>query len=640
MAVSTSLAAVPLFLLFAWGSARFPLKFMPLELTLNAKDVTTGRTLQIFGMKFPLTPTYRYPIWRVVSAALLPVAWWWLITAMYGQPVRQAFILMMLPVLLASWWGGLYAGLVASILALIGGWDLASNSPFMTWTSPGAPINRISAIMLLVVGALVTFSQEMIRVRGVRLLVAQRAAREADQRLVSQAPVALAMFDTQMRYLATSAYWKSSLGLAADVDLMGVSHYEALPELPERWRVLHQQGLAGETVSGREERFERANGAVQFLNWQCKPWCASDGSLGGIILWIEDVTQTVEARKAVEAELQRTRDVLVAAQQIGQVGSFSYAPRPNILDWSAEEKRIHGLEPDGPSPTLEAAIELIMPEDRAPMRANVEKLLQSKGTGVWDYRIVRPNGSLRILSSRAECKLYERGEVQYVIGTTQDITDRKTAEEKLRRALAERTTLLDEVHHRVKNNLAMLTGLLWLQRQQSSNAETIQQLQVSHDRIAAIALVHEKLYQDGHFDSIDFKTYLEQLCQSVMDSSGAGTRGISYRVTGENFPLTLTEAVPCSLLLNELVSNSLKHAFPGGRTGRMWVDLSIESDGSRLVRFGDDGVGVAQGGKRDDSLGLKLVNRLANQLGASLKLEATAVGTLYSLRLQSPKQGT
>lgn len=209
----------------------------------------------------------------------------------------------------------------------------------------------------------------------------------------------------------------------------------------------------------------------------------------------------------------------------------------------------------------------------------------------------------------------------------------RESEEELKRRLAERTMLLDEVHHRVKNNLTVVASLLSLQQRQTQNAEVAEQLQVSRDRVAAIALVHEQLYGSQRFERIDFKAYLGQLCQNVIESSGARDRKIHFEVSGESFALSLTEAVPCSLLVNELLGNALKHAFPAGRTGRVWVDLSVDSDGARQVRVGDDGVGMAQGAKRDGSMGLKLVDRLTDQLGASLEREAATVGTLYCLRL-------
>ena len=601
--------------------------------------------------------------------------------------------------------------------------------------------------------------------------------------------------------------------------------------------------------------------------------------------------------------MKRTRDVLVQAQQVARLGSFEYFPRTNTLECSAEKKRILGLDPDGPSPTVDAVVELMLPEDRAPALDSFEKFMQGRGPDKWEYRIVRPDGSLRHMSTQAASEFDQQGELQRVIGTTQDITERtvvytelrenrqklesvinsspaviftcryggdwgatfisakvtdllgysveeclqpnwwvgtlhpedrdrvlselsalseqsrhsheyrmatkqgqwrwvsneliltrdeqgvpthvtgallditerkaaetalreqytfqrtlltsagaaiiattvegtitlfnpaaeallgyrademigkltpgvfhdpaevvaraaelsaelgrtiepgfevfvlksrsgeletgewtyvrkdgvrvpvvltvsalrndagqitgflgvarditerKAAEEELKRRLAERTMLLDEVHHRVKNNLTVVASLLSLQQRQTQNAEVAEQLQLSRDRVAAIALVHEQLYGSQRFERIDFKAYLRQLCQNVIESSGARDRKIHFEVSGESFALSLTEAVPCSLLVNELLGNALKHAFPAGRTGRVWVDLSVDSDGARQVRVGDDGVGMAQGAKRDGSMGLKLVQRLTDQLGASLEREAATVGTLYCLRL-------
>ena len=139
-------------------------------------------------MKSP-TDSGRRSIWVQVAAALLPVVWWGLLTVTLGQPLHQSFIILLLPVLLASWWGGLYAGLVASGLAVVGAWDLGTDSPFLDFTTRGEPINLFSAFALFMVGLLVTLSQEAIRRRGVQLVVAERARfeeREAEATLAEQ----------------------------------------------------------------------------------------------------------------------------------------------------------------------------------------------------------------------------------------------------------------------------------------------------------------------------------------------------------------------------------------------------------------------------------------------------------------------
>jgi len=164
-------------------------------------------------------------------------------------------------------------------------------------------------------------------------------------------------------------------------------------------------------------------------------------------------------------------------------------------------------------------------------------------------------------------------------------------------------------------------------------------LQHSRDRVAAIAQVHEQLYRTQNFAQVDFGDYLRDLLAGLARSSSASEKNIELQVLGGGVVLTLGEAVPCALLVNELVSNALKHAFPAGRSGRVWVELALGEDGSRTVRVGDDGVGLAPNADataplgQEQGLGLTLVRRLSAQLQGTLERQATEVGTLWCLRL-------
>lgn len=152
----------------------------------------------------------------------------------------------------------------------------------------------------------------------------------------------------------------------------------------------------------------------------------------GRVTGYRGVTLDITARKAAEADLQHTRDVLMEAQQLGRIGSFEYVPGTGTLVWSAELKRLHGLDPQGPTPSVEAALALLLPEDRAPTVASFEQFLRGVEDGVWEFRIMLPDGRLRYLRTRAR---HDRGR-QQVVGTTQDISTRKAQEALLEAARA------------------------------------------------------------------------------------------------------------------------------------------------------------------------------------------------------------
>jgi len=167
------------------------------------------------------------------------------------------------------------------------------------------------------------------RLEAEAISAALRESQERLQLLIDHAPAALAMFDREMRYLAVSQRWRDDYSLSERV-ILGRSHYEIFPEIPERWREVHRRGLAGEMISADEDRFERLDGTVQWLRWEVRPWRAHDGSVGGIVIFSEDITRLTRARHEIlelnsgleRRVAERTAELLAANQELD---SFAYA---------------------------------------------------------------------------------------------------------------------------------------------------------------------------------------------------------------------------------------------------------------------------------------------------------------------------
>lgn len=219
-----------------------------------------------------------------------------------------------------------------------------------------------------------------------------------------------------------------------------------------------------------------------------------------------------------------------------------------------------------------------------------------------------------------------------LLGIARDITERRQAEKALHASLEEKIMLLKEVHHRVKNNLQIVTSLLNLQARQIQNPEALAVLQDTQGRIRSMALIHESLYREGHLGWVDGNAYLTHLCAHLNSAFGAATGRVRLRCQLAPVALGLDQAVPCGLIVNELVSNAFKHAFPGERRGEIHVELNHESDARLALVVADDGVGLPPGLdlEQSDTLGLQLVAGLAQQLGAVVDATATA-GTMFRL---------
>ncbi len=213
------------------------------------------------------------------------------------------------------------------------------------------------------------------------------------------------------------------------------------------------------------------------------------------------------------------------------------------------------------------------------------------------------------------------GKLTGSVHVARDITDRKKAENKIKKSLKEKEVLLSEIHHRVKNNMQIISSLLNLQSQYVVNAETIDVLQESQDRVKAMATIYEKLAQSNDLTKINFKSYIQSIIQGLFYSHKLKEGQITPIIKIENIMLNIETAIPCGLIISELVSNSLKHAFPEGKKGKLCVWLKTY-DNKYELKIGDNGIGFPEeiDFKKTDTLGLKLVTNLVNQIDGEITL--------------------
>jgi PAS domain S-box-containing protein len=207
-----------------------------------------------------------------------------------------------------------------------------------------------------------------------------------------------------------------------------------------------------------------------------------------------------------------------------------------------------------------------------------------------------------------------------------DITDLKLAEARLKASLREKEVLLKEIHHRVKNNLQIITSLVNLQADSLDNPKLSGLFQDIRDRVRSMALVHEKLYQSENLEKVDFAEYTRNLLLYLWRGHSNASKNIQLNLDLQPVAMSMDVAVPCGLMLNELATNSLKHAFAGRIEGEVNVSLSPEPDGKVCMRVSDQGIGLPAGfdWRQSHSLGLQLVQMLAGQLCATVEVKSGA----------------
>lgn len=217
-----------------------------------------------------------------------------------------------------------------------------------------------------------------------------------------------------------------------------------------------------------------------------------------------------------------------------------------------------------------------------------------------------------------------------IIAIVRDITERRRAEAEI----AEKTILLQEIHHRVKNNLQVIASLLSLQANNTAASETRAALVESQGRVRSMALLHQLLYEHQSFAHVDLGDYLRELARHAITSTEVVNVNVEFDLTP--LKLDLHRAVPCGLLVNELLTNACKHAFPDGRAGTVRLELRVSrEDGTALLVISDNGVGMPEGFELGEpkSLGLQLIPLLAEQFGGELNVKQ-GIGTRYDLRFR------
>jgi PAS domain S-box-containing protein len=249
----------------------------------------------------------------------------------------------------------------------------------------------------------------------------------------------------------------------------------------------------------------------------------------------------------------------------------------------------------------------------------IRKTLETGVMQRWEYQLPMPRGVQDYEARMVVCGVHE------VLAIVRNITSLKQAERMVQSSLREKDALLQEIHHRVKNNLQVISSLISMQlRELSGTVESRGRdaLRDCQGRVQAIALVHEKLYQTENYAEVPFSAYVKSLAAYIFESTGVSPAAVGLQLAIEEFDLAVDKAIPCGLILNELISNALKHAFPDERRGVIRVELVKLAPSTASLAVSDDGRGMTEplDIARSKSLGMRLVSTLTRQLRGKLEI--------------------
>ncbi|WP_181357565.1 PAS domain-containing sensor histidine kinase [Stenomitos frigidus] len=453
------------------------------------------------------------------------------------------------------------------------------------------------------------------------------------QLVIDSVPTAIFWKDRALRYLGCNHRFAIDAGLATPKDIIGKDDFE-LPWAiyAERSQVEDRQVITSKQPKlGREGLLLRARGEQCWIKTSKVPLYDNRGAVVGVLGTYEDITKRRQAEKSLrltQFSIDRATDPM---WWVKPDGSIYYVNDAACRDLGDNRESIIGKQVSDFSPDLTAAEwDAYWLRIKAEGSSTFETLLQAKDGSIFPIEVT--------------ANYIKLNDQEYQCSFVRNITDRKQTEDQLRSSLKEKEVLLKEVHHRVKNNLQMVYSLLNLQANAISDPNILAPFRDSQHRIKAMALLHEKLYQSESLAKIDFSDYVHNLVTDLLHSYSAKPAKISLKLEIAERELAVDVVIPCGFMINELVTNALKYAFPGDRTGEIQICFFSLANNQCLLVIADNGIGmptsIAWSHTNSlpalNSLGLQLVHAFAHQLRGTLTLDRTH-GSRFELLF--PTQG-
>jgi PAS domain S-box-containing protein len=363
------------------------------------------------------------------------------------------------------------------------------------------------------------------------------------------------------------------------------------------------------------------------------PVLSANGLVTGSVHIMRDITERKRVETALDESRRRFRELVEYSDAVHwemDLGSMTFSYM------SPKAETMLGY-PSSMWTTFDFWVEHIHQDDREWVPARCRDSLADRKGFEMTYRLMASDGRT-VWVRNVMSVLEEEGIPRRLQGVMMNVTQTREAEEGLRSALKEKEILLREVHHRVKNNMQVISSLLRLQASQVADEATRALFKESQDRITSMAIIHEELYRSPDMSTVDMRAYVKNLGRTLCDTYGVRPDRVALKHQVEDVSIAIDTAIPCGLILNELISNALKHAFPDGRRGEVNVSLHGDGEGAIVLDVSDNGVGLPPGFDihESESMGLRLVTMLAEmQLEGRVTVEGQG-GARFKVVFQEP----
>jgi PAS domain S-box-containing protein len=453
--------------------------------------------------------------------------------------------------------------------------------------------------------------------------------------IINAIPDEIAVKELERRFVLVNPPCVRVLGKDSVDEVLGRRDEDLIPkEFAELSRLEEERIFStGKSILNREGKVRRdpITGEIQRAILISKsPIRDKNGTITGLVAINRDITERKRAEDKIREKDLQFRKLSSHVPDL----IYQFTRRPDgsyfVPIASVGIKNIFGCSPEDVLEDFSPIGRVIFPEDAARVIDDIEYSAKHLTLFTCEFRVQIPGKAIQWILSRSTPEQLPDGSVTWY-GFNADITERKQVEGQLRRNLEEKEVLLREVHHRVKNNLTVISSLLNLQSFAIQTPEqALAAFRNSRDRIMSMALVHEELYKCRNYARVDMSEYLESLTRHLLGAYGSG-EDIHLCAEAGGIVLGVDAAIPCGLILSELITNALKYAFPGGGVGDIHALLRTVDDGFLELSVSDNGIGLSQGYESRGTLGLSLVQMLTEQLDGTLDI-STGNGTRCVIR--------